>query len=95
MRVWRSATICLELMKRAIIYYSAAEDIMNLKIWARVRSIPFVGWDVYVFGEKYAGPCLSVGFDFIKEGQLRVPYEDHAAGTFGDAIIWVCGYVVE
>ena len=40
-------------------------------------------------------PFLDTGLDFIMEGRVGVTYEDHAAGAVGNAVIWVCGGVVE
>ena len=42
MRVWRSGTICLELLKRAKSSNSAAEDMSNLMIWERMGSGPLL-----------------------------------------------------
>ena len=41
-RVWRRGGIFLVDMKRDASYYSAAEDMTNLMIWARVRSGPLL-----------------------------------------------------
>ena len=40
-------------------------------------------------------PLPATGLDFIKEGRVRVTYEDYAAGSVGDSIIWIRGDVVE
>ena len=38
-------------------------------------------------------PFLAAGFALVEKGSARVPCKDHAAGTVGDAIIWVGGDV--
>ena len=53
-----------------------------------------VGWEGYVFGEKYGSPGPAVVFAFIKEGRIRGPCKDHYDGVVGDIFISVLGNVV-
>ena len=49
MRAWWMGTICLAVRKRAASSGSAAEEITNLMIWARVRSGTLFEWYGSVF----------------------------------------------
>ena len=40
-------------------------------------------------------PFPDTGLALIMEGRAGVPYKDHAAGAVGDAIIRLCGDLVE
>ena len=41
------------------------------------------------------GACSAASFAFIEVGGIRVSCQDHAAGSIGDAIIWIRGAVIK
>ena len=61
MRVWLKEAISLAVMKRAASSDPAAEDMKKFDDLVDSDECTIVGWDGYVFRDKYLGPCPVAG----------------------------------
>ena len=52
-------------------------------------------WDSVIFREEYVYACAAEGFGLVEICNVRMITEHHVPGGIGDAVVWVCGDIVE